>query len=134
MKKLIAIICCMLVVFTACKDKTEDENPIDNPDIIGTWKRVASGTIFGSDTDYTNYSENIYHKFFENNTYEEHKTSSGFTSVAHYTFGLSNDTLKFYSMGSVLDHKNFCRLSSSTLIIHVPPDAQNHVYKLTKMN
>lgn len=133
MKRLLLITGCLLVVLTACKDKTEDENVIDNPDIFGTWKRVAVGTIWGSDTSYTNYSEEIYHKFFENNKYEEHKTSSGFTSVANYTFGLQNDTLKFYSMG-VLDHTNLCHLNGSTLIIHVPPDAPNHVYKLTKMN
>lgn len=134
MNKLIAVICCMIVVFTSCKDKTEDENPIDNPDIYGTWKRVAVGAISGSDTNYSNYSEDIYHKFFEDKKYEEHKTSSGFTSVAHYTYGLTNDTLKFYSMGGVLDHTNLCHLNGSTLIIHIPPDADNHVYKLTKVN
>lgn len=134
MYKLIPLIICTLVAFTACKDKPEDEAPIDNPDIYGTWKRISSGTISGSDTSYTNYSDLIYHKFYEGGKYEEHKTSSGYTSVANYTFGLQNDTLKFYSMGGVLDHTNKCRLQGSTLIIHVPPDADYHVYKLTKVN
>jgi|GEM_PF-3878624 len=133
MNKFITIISLLLFVFTACKDKTEDESPIDNPDIYGTWKRVAVGAISGSDTNFSNYSEDIYHKFFEGGKYEEHKTSAGYTSVANYTFGLQNDTLKFYSMG-VLDHTNVCHLNGTTLIIHIPPDANNHVYKLTKIN
>jgi hypothetical protein len=121
----------LFVAVFSCKKK-EDPAVIEDPNIIGSWKRVSKGVVNGSDTTYTNYSETIIHKFMENNNYEEIKyDESGYSSVAHYTFNYSSDTLRFFSMGA-LSHKNFIKLSVHTMIMHVPPDPATNVYILVK--
>jgi hypothetical protein len=126
------IILVIALTVLSCKKKNDDPTVIDDSNIIGTWKRVARGTISGSDTTYTNYSETILHKFYDNNNYEEVKTpAGGYSSVAHYTYNLSDDTLRFYAMG-MLSHRNYIKLSQSTLIIHIAPDPDHTVYKLEK--
>ncbi|MFH2141304.1 MAG: hypothetical protein ABIJ97_02695 [Bacteroidota bacterium] len=100
MKKYLLLLLVALSVFS-CKDPEEDTLPIDNPDIIGTWKRQSKGIVNGSDTTYVNYSEDIYHQYFQGGTYTETKSGSSIlNSEANYQFSLVNDSLKFYSMGA----------------------------------
>lgn len=117
MRNFLLLLLIALAVFS-CKDP-EEENPlpIDNPDIIGTWKRQCKGIVNGTDTTYVNYSEDIYHQYLQGGTYTETKSGSSIlNSEAHYQYSLVNDSLKFYSMG-VFSHAYPVKLFVTKLYI-----------------
>lgn len=132
MKKYLLYMLLAVSVF-ACKDPEEENPPIDDPNIIGTWKRESKGIVNGTDTTYVNYSEDIYHQYFEGGKYTETKSGSGIlNSQANYQFSLVNDTLKFYSMGT-FSHAYPVQLFTTKLYIDMGNDGGSVItYKLIK--
>ena len=121
--KLIIVFLVSLLIFTNCKkDDDDDDTQIDNPNIIGTWKRISKATITGGDSTFTTYSETIYHIYDSNGNYTESKSVSGqLSSEAHYEYSLTNDSLKFYSMG-VFSHAYPIQLGLTKMIIDIGTD------------
>lgn len=130
--KNILIIFLLALVISSCKDKEEDPVVID-AEIVGTWKRVSYVTISGTDSSFSNYSENIYHYYNSNGDYDETKTaSSGYTVNANYEFSYSNDILKLFSLGDLV-YEYPAVITGNTMIIDLEPDGSTkYSYKLQK--
>ncbi len=135
MKKFLILFLVIFIVFSCKKEEEEEEPPsIDNTDIIGTWKRINLVSINGTDSSFNTYSENIYHYYNSDGTYDETKSGSSiYTSNAnYYQFDFISDTLKFYSMG-YFSHAYPAKITGSTMIIDVGSESgTKYSYKLTK--
>ena len=131
MKNLLIIFLLALVI-VSCKDKEEDPVIID-ADIVGTWKRTSYVTISGSDSSFSNYSENIYHIYNSNGDYDETKSGSSiYTSNANYEFSYSDNILKLFSMGN-LEYSYPAVITGNVMIIDLEPDGSTkYSYELHK--